>query len=109
MKAMRRIMVGLAISCSSLDPHPASFAAASPCAARLEIRHLAPGRLAEPGRIETGRVEDRLGPGDQIGDQMALSANTVKSHTRSLFTKLAAHNRVQALSAARERGLIGSQ
>ena len=45
----------------------------------------------------------------EIGDQMALSANTVKSHTRSLFTKLAAHNRVQALSAARERGLIGSQ
>jgi DNA-binding NarL/FixJ family response regulator len=40
---------------------------------------------------------------------MELSVNTVKSHTRSLFTKLAAHNRVQALSAARERGLIRSQ
>ena len=45
----------------------------------------------------------------EIGDEIALSPNTVKSHSRSLFTKLAAHNRVQALSAARERGLIGSQ
>ena len=42
----------------------------------------------------------------EIAEQMGLSPNTVKSHTRSLFTKFDAHNRVQALSAAKERGLI---
>lgn len=42
----------------------------------------------------------------EIGEHMRLSPNTVKSHTRSLFTKLEAHNRVQALTTGRERGLI---
>ncbi|MGD9696569.1 MAG: response regulator [Thermoleophilia bacterium] len=42
----------------------------------------------------------------EIGAVLSLSPNTVKSHTRGLFTKLGAHNRVQALAAARERALI---
>jgi DNA-binding NarL/FixJ family response regulator len=42
----------------------------------------------------------------EIAGQLGLSPNTIKSHTRSLFTKLTAHNRVQALAAARERGLL---
>ncbi len=42
----------------------------------------------------------------EIGEHMQLSPNTVKSHTRSLFTKFEAHNRVQALTTGRERGLI---
>ena len=42
----------------------------------------------------------------EIGDQLRVSANTVKSHTRTLFGKLGVHNRVQALAAAQERGVI---
>ena len=42
----------------------------------------------------------------EIGDNLGLSPNTVKSHSRSLFTKLEAHNRVQALAIAKERGLL---
>ncbi len=42
----------------------------------------------------------------QIAERLERSPNTVKSHARSLFGKLAAHNRVQALAAARERGLV---
>ncbi len=42
----------------------------------------------------------------EIGDRLDVSANTIKSHTRRLFTKLEAHNRVQALAVARERGLL---
>lgn len=42
----------------------------------------------------------------EIGDQLDLSPNTIKSHTRALFTKLDAHNRVQALSMAQQRGLL---
>jgi DNA-binding NarL/FixJ family response regulator len=42
----------------------------------------------------------------EIGEHLRLSPNTVKSHTRSLFAKFEAHNRVQALAIGRERGLI---
>lgn len=42
----------------------------------------------------------------EIADEAGLSPNTVKSHTRTLFTKLDAHNRVQALAVAKERALI---
>lgn len=42
----------------------------------------------------------------EIAEEAALSPNTVKSHTRSLFRKLDAHNRVQALAVAKERELI---
>lgn len=42
----------------------------------------------------------------EIATALELSANTVKTHLRGLFRKLGAHNRVQALSAARERGLL---
>lgn len=42
----------------------------------------------------------------EIADQIGLSPNTVKSHSRALFTKLDAHNRVQALAAAKERNLV---
>lgn len=42
----------------------------------------------------------------EVGDRLELSPNTVKSHTRSLFAKLEAHNRVQALAVARERGIL---
>lgn len=42
----------------------------------------------------------------EIADEIGISPNTVKSHSRSLFGKLAAHNRVQALAVAQERGLL---
>ncbi len=42
----------------------------------------------------------------EIADEVGLSPNTIKSHSRSLFSKLAAHNRVQALAVAMERGLV---
>jgi two-component system, NarL family, nitrate/nitrite response regulator NarL len=42
----------------------------------------------------------------EIGVNLEVSPNTVKSHIRSLFTKLGARNRVQALTVARERGLL---
>lgn len=42
----------------------------------------------------------------EIGDRLEVSPNTVKSHARHLFAKLEAHNRVQALAVARERGLL---
>lgn len=42
----------------------------------------------------------------EIAEEAGVSPNTVKSHTRALFQKLDAHNRVQALAVAKERELI---
>ena len=42
----------------------------------------------------------------EIADEVGLYPNTIKSHSRSLFSRLAAHSRVQALATATERGLI---
>lgn len=42
----------------------------------------------------------------EIATSLSVSPNTVKTHIRGLFRKLDAHNRVQALGSARERGLI---
>ena len=42
----------------------------------------------------------------EIAEHLRVSPNTVKSHTRALFTKFEAHNRVQALAIGRARGLL---
>lgn len=76
--------------------------------AMLPRRPGAPG----PDGVLTGREHEVLlliargMTTQEIADQIGLSPNTVKSHSRSLFTKLAAHNRVQALAVAKERGLV---
>lgn len=68
------------------------------------------------GRAENGDLTEReqdvlmeLARGlttHEIGSVLGLSPNTVKSHLRRLFRKMDAHNRVQALATARERGLV---
>jgi LuxR family maltose regulon positive regulatory protein len=42
----------------------------------------------------------------EIGRELFLSLNTVKSHTRSIFRKLGASSREQAVGRARELELI---
>lgn len=42
----------------------------------------------------------------EIADQLGVSVNTVKTHRRGLLVKLGARNRVEALIAADERGLL---
>jgi LuxR family maltose regulon positive regulatory protein len=42
----------------------------------------------------------------EIGAELFLSLNTIKSHTRSIFRKLGAATREQAVARARELGLI---
>ncbi|OKI02110.1 hypothetical protein A6A06_13555 [Streptomyces sp. CB02923] len=42
----------------------------------------------------------------RIADDLFVSYNTVKSHTRAVYRKLGAHSRAEALQRARERGLI---
>lgn len=42
----------------------------------------------------------------QIGEFMKITVNTVKFHSKNLFTKLGANNRIQAVQAAKEHGVI---
>ena len=42
----------------------------------------------------------------EIGAEVYLSLNTIKSHTRSIFRKLGASTREQPVARARELGLI---
>ena len=42
----------------------------------------------------------------EIGRELYLSLNTVKSHTRSIFRKLGVSGRERAVARARELGLI---
>lgn len=42
----------------------------------------------------------------EIGDKLFVSLNTVKTHTSSLFVKLNAKRRTQAIQNAKELGLI---
>jgi LuxR family maltose regulon positive regulatory protein len=41
-----------------------------------------------------------------IGRELYLSHNTIRSHTKSIYRKLGASSRAEALQLARERGLI---
>ncbi|MEM7164039.1 MAG: LuxR C-terminal-related transcriptional regulator [Planctomycetota bacterium] len=49
---------------------------------------------------------DEGGSNDDIARALFISTNTVKTHIRKIFEKLEVHNRTQALSRARELGLL---
>jgi LuxR family maltose regulon positive regulatory protein len=52
----------------------------------------------------------RLLPGDlsqrEIADSLYLSINTVKSHVKSIYRKLRVESRAEAVSRARELGVL---
>jgi LuxR family transcriptional regulator, maltose regulon positive regulatory protein len=74
------------------------------------------GRRTGPRRPIAGDLSDRelavlkLMPTDsslrEIGDALFLSQNTIKTHTRSIYRKLGATNREQAVVRGRELGLL---
>jgi len=86
----------------------------------------APARARRPGaataaaRPSAGNGRDELTPSEiavlrllpsplnqrQISDELFLSINTVKSHTKAIYRKLAAGSRIEAVALARRRGLI---
>ena len=73
-------------------------------------RRAAGGELLEPpSDAELGVL--RLLASDlsarQIGDQLFVSLNTVRSHTRALYRKLGVSSRAEAVARAAELGLLG--
>jgi LuxR family maltose regulon positive regulatory protein len=76
---------------------------------RPERGERAAGGMVEPlterelevlGLIAAGR------PNREIADQLVVTLDTVKKHTSHIFSKLGAASRIQAVSRARELGLI---
>jgi LuxR family maltose regulon positive regulatory protein len=44
----------------------------------------------------------------EIGVQLSLTLNTIKAHTRNIYSKLAVNSRMQAVARARELGILSS-
>jgi LuxR family maltose regulon positive regulatory protein len=42
----------------------------------------------------------------EVGDRLYLTLNTVKAHSRTIYSKLGVNNRTQAVSKARALGLL---
>ncbi len=66
--------------------------------------------VAEPPTPAELNVLELLGSelsSRQIGEQLFLSANTVRTHTRSLYRKLGVHSRAEAVARAEALGLLG--
>jgi LuxR family transcriptional regulator, maltose regulon positive regulatory protein len=67
---------------------------------------LAPGERLSPSESRVlGYLPTNLSA-PEIASELYLSVNTVKSHMRRIYEKLAAHNRKQAVARARELGLL---
>ena len=45
----------------------------------------------------------------QIGEELFLSANTVRTHTRSIYRKLSVNSRADAVARAGALGLLGNR
>ena len=68
-----------------------------------------PARLREPLTASETRVLRYLPTNltlKEIGNELHLSANTVKTHVRQLYDKLDAHTRTKAVKRARELALL---
>jgi LuxR family transcriptional regulator, maltose regulon positive regulatory protein len=108
------------------DLGPPAAALLQPAPLRQEFPHYLPRLLAAFQPAPAGMQEEEqalppaLTPREQeilgqiarglsnreIAGQAVISAETVKRHARSIYVKLGVHNRTQAVTRARELGLL---
>jgi DNA-binding CsgD family transcriptional regulator len=100
------LLIGsIAVGASALRARPPAGPSADPPSRRAR----AATRLIEP--LTTREVEVlALAAGgltaDQIGGRLGVSRNTVKSHLTHAYAKLGAHNRVEAVAAGLQSGVL---
>ena len=90
----------LASGGSYLEPR-----AASKLMAEVSARHQPASALSAREREVLRLVADGL-PTKQIATSLSITARTVKFHVNSIFHKLGAENRAQAVAIAAQRGLL---
>ncbi len=81
----------------------------TPTAAAPEHRHVADQSLADPlsqREIEVLRLLRSELTGPQIAEQLYVSVNTLRTHTKRIFTKLGVQTRAAAVRTAHEQGLL---
>lgn len=86
-----------------------AFSAAEPQQSEPANNAADPSALVEPLSERELEVLQHIAEGltnQEIADQLYLSLNTVKVHTRNIYSKLDAHNRMQAVAAARSLGIL---
>ena len=59
-----------------------------------------------PRELEILRLIDQGLSNSQIGERLYLALSTVKGHNQSIFGKLQVQRRTEALTRARELGLL---
>lgn len=97
----------------------------------LSLLPIVPGTAgAQPGTVPSGAQTDATGPGlrlieplsqseirvlrymptnlptPEIARELSVSVNTVRTHIRHVFVKLGAHSRTEAVTRARDLGLL---
>jgi LuxR family transcriptional regulator, maltose regulon positive regulatory protein len=91
-----------------LEPHPVGPAMASLQGRPTPAGPVAPlviGRLSEREREVLSRLSEMLSTAEIAAD-MYLSVNTVKTHLRSIYRKLSATHRSEAVRRAQQLQLI---
>jgi LuxR family maltose regulon positive regulatory protein len=103
-----------------LERHPLRLAAHAPLVSKIRAllartgSSFAPGEFEPPveGLTEAEKRVLRYLPTHltavEIADELYVSANTVKTHTRHLYAKLGVHDRKGAVQRARALGLLPS-
>ena len=64
------------------------------------------GETLTPREIDVIRLLAQGLPYAQLADQLQISENTLKYHIKNLYSKLQVNNRMQAVTAARNNGII---
>jgi two-component system nitrate/nitrite response regulator NarL len=95
--------------CQGHSWYPPELLGAVLCELRADVRqaaeHTGPLDMLSPRErdVLASMVEGRHGR--QIAEQLLISTDTVRTHTRSILTKLGVHSRLEAVRVARAAGL----
>jgi len=108
MEALLRETARRGISTAYVGRLLAAFSTVRPVQPRVDM-HPAQAALLEPlskRELDVLRLLASSLTGPQIADELFISLGTFQTHTKSIYSKLGVHNRIEALDRARELKLV---
>ena len=110
--------VGYFEKTSAFDELPAAIRTAAAGGAVISPQHLVrlqgnarppgpPGARLTPREHEVLLLVAQALPNAAIAGRLSLSVNTVRTHVQVILDKLGAHSKLEAVTLARQRGLLG--